>query len=160
MDGFAQVYQAYYDRVYRFLLSLTGDTHQAEELTQDVFYKVLLHIDRYRDQGSMLTWLCTIGKNAWLNECRRKKRLLPLEDREERGSGPGPEETLTEKERVNALRRAVMELPEDWRDVVILHAYGRVPLKEIAAQKGKSESWARTTYYRARQLLARKLEGF
>ena len=35
MDGFAQVYQAYYDRVYRFLLSLTGDTHQAEELTQD-----------------------------------------------------------------------------------------------------------------------------
>ena len=160
MDGFARVYQDYYNRVYRFLLSLTGDAHQAEELTQDVFYKALLHIDRYRDQGSMLTWLCTIAKNVWLNERRRNKRLLPLEAWEDTGSGHSPEEALTEKDRVRALRRAVVELPEDYRDVVILHAYGQVPLKEIAAQKGKSESWARTTYYRARQLLSQKLEGF
>ena len=49
--------QVYYDRVCRFLLALTGDMHQAEDLTQEVFYRALLHIGRYKEQGQMFTWL-------------------------------------------------------------------------------------------------------
>ena len=50
-------------------------------------------------------------------------------------------------------------LPGELRDVVILHVYGDIPLKEISALKGKSESWARVTYYRAKQMLRQELEG-
>lgn len=50
-------------------------------------------------------------------------------------------------------------LPEDYRDVVILHIYGEISLKEISAMKGKSESWGKVTYYRAKQMLKQKLEG-
>ena len=156
-QDFAAVCQAYYDRVYRFLLALSGDPHQAEDLTQEVFYRALLHIGSYREQGQMLTWLCAIGKNLWLSQCRReRRRTLPLTDAPQ----PGPEETLSAQEVQNALRRAVAALPEDFRDVVILHVYGEISLKEISAMKGKSESWAKVTYYRAKQMLRKKLEGW
>ena len=104
----------------------------------------------------MFTWLCAIGKNLWLSQCRREGRMG---QRVPDVSQPGPEETLSEREEQAALRRAVAALPEDYRDVVILHVYGEIPLKEISAMKGKSESWAKVTYYRARQMLKQELEG-
>ena len=58
------------------------------------------------------------------------------------------------------LRRAVLELPEEYRDVVILHVYGGVPLRELAERRGKSESWGKVTFYRAKALLREKLEGW
>lgn len=159
MEPFTEVYQVYAQRVYRFLLALSGSDQQAEELTQEVFYRALLHIDRYQDQGTMLTWLCTIGKNAWLSECRKRGRFIPLEEAPPQ-SLPGPEESIQKWERQQALRRAIIALPEEQRDVLILHVYGGIPLKDIAAQKNKSESWGKVTFYRARQKLARELEGF
>lgn len=155
-ENFSAVCQVYYDRLYRFLLALSGDPHQAEDLTQEVFYRALLHIDRYREQGQMFTWLCAIGKNLWLSQCRRKRAAPePLHDTPQ----PGPEETLSDREVQQALRMAVAALPEDYRDVVILYVYGDIPLKEISAMKGKSESWAKVTYYRAKQMLRQELEG-
>ncbi len=50
-------------------------------------------------------------------------------------------------------------MPEDYRDVVILHVYGEIALKDISVMKGKSESWAKVTYYRAKQMLRQNLEG-
>lgn len=73
-QDFAAACQIYYDRVYRFLLALSGDPNQAEDLTQEVFYRALLHIGSYREQGQMLTWLCAIGKNLWLSQCRKERR--------------------------------------------------------------------------------------
>lgn len=76
-QDFAAACQVYYDRVYRFLLALSGDPNQAEDLTQEVFYRALLHIGSYREQGQMLTWLCAIGKNLWLSQCRKERRRTP-----------------------------------------------------------------------------------
>lgn len=153
---FTAVCGEYYDRVYRFLLSLTGDPHQAEDLTQEVFYRALLHIGRYEERGQMFTWLCAIGKNLWLSQCRKKppEPLSPT-----LSTRAGPEEALSVQETHLALRKAIADLPEDLRDVVILHIYGGIPLNEISVLKGKSESWGKVTYYRARQLLRQKLEG-
>ena len=103
----------------------------------------------------MLTWLCAIGKNLWLSQCRKERRRTPtLADTPQ----PGPEEALSAQEVQNTLRRAVAALPEDYRDVVILHIYGEISLKEISAMKGKSESWGKVTYYRAKQMLKQRLE--
>lgn len=153
---FASVCGDYYDRVYRFLLALCQNSHQAEDLTQEVFYRALLHIGRYEERGQMFTWLCTIGKNLWLSQCR-KKPLEPLSPA--LAARSEPEEALSARETQLALQRAISALPEDYRDVVILHIYGGISLKEISALKGKSESWGKVTYYRARQLLKQELEG-
>ena len=101
----------------------------------------------------MYTWLCQIGKNAWLKEEKRKKRFSPepLEDLTIPDREPPPEDRLIEKEEVQRVRAAVLRLAEPYRDVFILHTYGGVKLKDIALSLGKSESWARVTYYRAKQ---------
>lgn len=161
MDDFAEIYQSYYARVHRYLLSLSGSEQQADSLTQEVFYRALLHIGAYRNCRSMFAWLCAIGKNAWLDACRKQKRLVSAEDALQQmpSTAPDPEAVTLERERQSALRSAVLELPEIYRDVVILHVYGEIPPREIAAQKGKSESWGKVTFCRAKRMLAQKLEG-
>lgn len=158
MASFTKVYEEYGKRVYRFLLSLTGDEHQAEELLQETFYQAFLHIDQFEGRSSLYTWLCRIGKNAWLRECRRKNRFAdqPLEALTIPDSGT-PENRYMEKEEYRRIRRAVLELEEPYKDVFILHVYGGLKLKEIGASYGKSESWARVTYYRARQKIIQEV---
>lgn len=139
--------------MYRFLLSLSGDPALAEELLQETFYQALQHIDRFEGRCSLYTWLCEIGKNAWLKECRRKKRYADTgwEDLTLPAPGPDPETQAIARDEYNRLRRAIFRLEDPYKDVFIMHTYGNVKLKEIAQIYKKSESWARVTYFRARQ---------
>lgn len=107
---------------------------------------------------------CTPGsvpseKNAWLSECRKQKRLVPLDEVPEQAV-PGPEDEYTRQEMRLALREALLTLPEDYLEVVLLHVYGGMSLRVIAARRSKSESWARVIFYRAKRQLRHKLEGF
>ena len=155
MAGFEELYQTQGKPVYRFLLTLTGDAHLAEELLQETFYQAFLHIDRFEGRSSLYTWLCQIGKNAWLKECRRRSRWAdtPYEDLTLADPSPPPEEAIAAREQARRLRQAVLELEDPLREVFILHVYGGLKLKEIAALHQKSESWARVTYFRARKIL-------
>ena len=153
MAAFETIYEQYGKPVYRFLLSLTGDEALAEELLQETFYQAFMHIDRFEGRSSLYTWLCRIGKNAWLKECRRGKRYsdqawdeLSMPSRE-----PPPEAQYIEKEEYRRMRQAILRLEEPYKDVFILHIYGGLKLKEIAQSYQKSESWARVTFFRAKQ---------
>ena len=153
MRGFEELYHTHGRPVYRFLLALTGDEGQAEELLQETFYQAFLHIDRFEGRSSLYTWLCCIGKNAWLRECRRRSRYAdtPYEELKLTDPTPTPEEATLRREQNQRLRQAVLALEDPQREVFILHAYGGLKLKEIAALHQKSESWARVTYFRARK---------
>ncbi|MCH5273419.1 MAG: sigma-70 family RNA polymerase sigma factor [Lachnospiraceae bacterium] len=153
MATFQEIYQEYGRPVYRFLLTLTGNMNEAEELLQETFYQAFVHIDRFEGRCSVYTWLCKIGKNAWLKECRRRKRLdgRGLEDMELTDNAPDLEERTIRKEEYRRVRQAVLRLEEPYREVFIMHVFGEVPLKEIAANFGKSESWARVTFFRAKK---------
>lgn len=155
MRGFEELYHTQGRPVYRFLLALTGDEGQAEELLQETFYQAFLHIDRFEGRSSLYTWLCCIGKNAWLRECRRWSRYAdtPYEELKLEDPAPTPEEAMLRREQAQRLRRAVLALEDPQREVFILHAYGGLKLKEIAALHQKSESWARVTYFRARKTI-------
>ena len=148
MAQFTKVYETYARSVYRFLFALTGSEDMAEELLQETFYQAFLHIDRFQGRSSLYTWLCCIGKNAWYKECRRRKRTEPLEEVSD--CRPSPEQDVLQREEQACLRRAVAGLEEPYKDVFILHIYADVKLKDIARAYGKSESWARVTYHRAK----------
>lgn len=149
MAGFSDIYEQQARPVYRFLLKLTGDENQAEELLQETFYQALLHIDRFEGRSSLYTWLCQIGKNAWLKECRRSKRYA-----EERPvlpeRGISLEDHIMQQEQARLIRQAVYNLEDPYKEVFVLHVFGELKLKEIAQAYGKSESWARVTYHRAK----------
>ena len=155
MAAFQKVYEQYATAVYRFLLALTGQEDAAEELLQETFYQALQHIDRFEGRCSLYTWLCQIGKNAWYKECKRKKRFRELD--EEPNSAICLETELIEREQARLIRRAMQKLEEPYRSVFIMHALGGAKLKEIAQMYDKSESWARVTYFRAKQQILQEV---
>lgn len=125
---------------------------------QETFYQAFLHIDRFEGRSSVYTWLCQIGKNAWLKECRRRKWLdrRDWKELELADDKSPPEETAIRRYEYAQARKAVLELEEPYREVLIMHTFGEVSLKEIAMEHGKSESWARVTYLRAKKRSAYK----
>jgi RNA polymerase sigma-70 factor (ECF subfamily) len=159
LKEFQKVYEEFARPVYRFLLSLTGSEDMAEELLAETFYQAFLHIDRFEGRCSLYTWLCQIGKNAWLKECRRNKRYsdVAFEELELADKGQSAEEKAVNADTLNRIRKAIQKLEDTYRDVFVLHAIGEVSLKEIAAIHGKSESWARVTYFRAKNKIAEEV---
>ncbi len=157
MSDFQKIYEEYARSVYRFLLHLTANEDMAEELLQETFYRGLQNIDKFEGRCSLYTWLCQIGKNAWYKECRRKSRLRNIDTETPLSAPDDPEGLMMEKEQHIRIRKAVWGLPDVYRDVFIMHALGEVKLREIAALYGKSESWARVTYYRAKQQILKEV---
>lgn len=159
MASFQNIYEEYAQPVYRFLLSLTGNDDLAEELLSETFYQAFRHIDKFEGRCNLYTWLCQIGKNAWIKECRRNKRYseIRLDDLVIPDDQPGLEEAVINKEMYRKVLKALQNLKDPYRDVFILHAIGEVKLKEIAFIYEKTESWARVTYFRAKQLIAQEV---
>ena len=153
---FEELYRKYFDPVYRFALSLTSDEHWAEEITQSTFFKALRSIDGFRGECGVKTWLCTIAKNLFLSE-QRKKKTEPLEELSELPDGAaGPEEeTLTRDESIR-LHRRLHALPEPYKEVFSLRVFAQLSFREIGSLFGKNENWACVVYHRARQKLQKK----
>ncbi len=158
MATFQNIYEDYARPVYRFLLQLTANEDRAEELLQETFYRALKSIDRFEGRCSLYTWLCQIGKNAWYKECRRSKRFeqLPLEELSV-SAEEDPEAMLLKKEQQMLIREAILKLEEPYQDVFIMHVLGEIKLAEIAALYGKSESWARVTFFRGKQKILKEV---
>lgn len=159
MRELQQLYEEYGKSVYRFLLRLTGDANLAEELLQETFYQALIHIGQFEQRSSLYTWLCQIGKNAWLKEIRRSSHHIGIPPEELRipCNDPTPEENAIAQDELRRIRQAIRHLEEPYKEVFILHVFGKLKLREIAQANGKSESWARVTYYRARNQIAKEV---
>ncbi len=158
--SFAEIYKKYFSMVYHFLLKLSSNNNLAEELTQQTFYKAFVHIGTYKGKSSLYTWLCAIAKNEWLRECRRNKHYISefIDEIPYRNDSESLEDIIIGKDIKKNLRKELLSMPEIYRDVLILHTYANIPLKLIAKDKSKSESWARVTYYRAKEYLTKRLE--
>lgn len=141
------------------MFSLSGNEVLAEELLQETFYQALKSFDKFEGRCSVYTWLCQIGKNAWLKEIKRNKRYSNVEFSEVGfvDSALSVEEQMIKKEEYGRARKALLQLEEPYRNVFILHAISEVKLKEIASLYGKTESWARVTYYRARMQIVEEV---
>ena len=153
MDEMNAIYQQHAQTVYKFLLSQTRDPGLAEELTQETFYQAVRSIGRFDGSCKVSVWLCQIAKHLWYQQLRKQKREVPLS--EEGVDVPLPsaeEETLDRAGRLDLLRQ-VHGLPEPYREVVYLRAFGGLSFREIGDVLGKTETWARVTCYRGKEKL-------
>ena len=153
MDDMSAIYRQHAQTVYKFLLSQTRDPGLAEELTQETFYQAVRSIDRFDGKCKVSVWLCQIAKHLWYQQLRKQKREVPLS--EEGVDVPLPsaeEETLDRAGRLELLRQ-VHSLPEPYREVVYLRAFGDLSFREIGDVLGKTETWARVTFYRGKEKL-------
>lgn len=152
MEDMEQVYQRHARTVYKFLLAQCRDPNLAEELTQETFYQAVKSVDRFDGGCKVSVWLCQIAKHLWYQHLRKQKREVPTEDLPE-SPGPSAEEGLLEREGRMDLLRLVHELPEPQREVVYLRAFGGLSFREIGDVVGKTETWARVTFYRSKEKL-------
>ena len=151
MPDFEMVFRDNNQFVFRFLMKLCGDVSLAEELTQETFFRAYMNLSALRNEEKVAVWLCQIAKNtyfAWFNEQKRKQTIsqpIPAD------SAPDIAELFEEKELAGRAFSYLHALEEPYKEVFMLFVFGSLSLKDLSAMFGKSESWARVTYYRAKQ---------
>ena len=158
MEDFQQIFQAFTPVVYRYLLSLCADEDLAQELMAETFYQAYLHLGTFRGDCKPETWLCQIAKRALWKEQKRRRRTVSPESLAEVPAEERLLEALSDKEQALRLHRHLHALSEPYREVFMLRVLGELSFREIAAICGKTESWAKVTFYRAKNKLLEKME--
>ena len=142
-------------KVFLYLMTLCGDADTAEELTQETFYRALRSVNKYKGESSVYTWLCSIARNAWLEELRKRNKHTGEEISElVEDTSPRPDEEAESTDGRIRLLKKIHSLPETEKELILLRASQELSFREIGEIFGKTENWARVTYYRAKQKLA------
>jgi RNA polymerase sigma-70 factor, ECF subfamily len=148
-DGIHYLYARYADDVLNYVRSIVRDHHEAEDITHNVFAKLITAINRYEERAvPFAAWITRVARNAALDHLRAR-RQIPVE--EVRTTDPG--DKGVELERRQCLQEALAGLPEEQRRVLLLrHVVGLSP-PEIAERLGRSESSVHGLHHRGRARL-------
>lgn len=150
MEEFERIYSEYYEAVFRYTLSLCGDPQWAEEITQETFFKALKAIDGFRGDCKLRVWLCQIAKNTLFSEQKRRKRETGDFSELTFRLCEGAEEAVVRQDTARRIFRFLDSLEEPYGEVFRARAIGELSFREIGELFGKTENWARVTYYRAK----------
>ena len=155
MHNMEKIYKENVEIVRKYLLCLTHNADISEELTQETFYKAIKSINSFKNNCKLSVWLCQIAKNLWYNELRKKQKIKLISDDEIMfiQSEEEIENNIILKEDKLELYRKLQKLDVEMRELVYLRITGELSFKEIANILGKTESWARTNFYRAKNKL-------
>ena len=158
VESFDQVYEEYFEQVYRYILSISQNQNLAEEITQETFYKALRSLDKFRGESSLKSWLCAIAKNIWLSG-QRKKKAEPIEEVDTiADTSIDPEESIMLKDQSMHIHMLLHEIDEPYREVFTLRTLGQLSFGDIGDIFGKSANWACVVYHRARAKIKEKME--
>jgi len=155
---FEKLYNSYYMEVYSYVMTIVKNTHLAEEITQEVFFKALKTKARYRSEASEFTWLCAIAKNTCMDELRKQSRFS--DKREEVASDVNVEKLLEDKQTTLRIHQMLHAMEEPYKEVFQLRLFGELAFKEIGTIFRKTESWARVTYHRARLKIQERMKEY
>ena len=150
-------YRENYSIVYGYLLALCGDAALAEELTAATFCRAVEKVDTYDARYKPSTWLCTIGRNLFLNECRRRKKLTELEAAVYI-TAPSTETVVMERQTLEDIWRILQGVAYEARQVFLMRLEG-MSFRDIGLALGKTENWARVTFFRVKSKILQEMEG-
>lgn len=158
MTDFQEVYNLYFRDVYRYALSLCRNESVAEEITQETFYKALDKLGSFDAKCKVSVWLCQIAKNTYISMCRKDKHLDPGADTTLIPCVANIEDSFCDQETAFAIHKVLHALEEPYKEVFSLRTFGELSFKQIAELFGRTESWARVTYHRARLKIKEELK--
>ncbi len=149
MKEFEKIYSEYFDTVFQYTLSLCKDEVWAEEITQEAFFKALKSIGAFRGECKLSVWLCQIAKNIFFTEAKRRQRQTdyPFEIVPDNES---IEQKIFNKETAFEIHKLLHQLEVPYKEVFWMRTFGELSFADIGSLWGKSESWARVTYHRAK----------
>lgn len=152
-----EFYMRNYPIVFGYLYSLCSDRALAEDLTSETFLIAIRKSEEYDWNRKPASLLCTIAKNLFLNEQRRRKRHVPLEE-VTIPSGQDLETDFLEAQLARQIHNLAGSLNENQKTVFSMRLTG-LSFREIGEALGKSENWARVNYFRAKNEILKRLEG-
>ena len=142
--------------IYNFAYRLTGNRDDAYDLVQEVLLRVRKGLQAYTP-GSFEGWLWRITRNAFLDEVRRRKRRatvpLPEGDRDDTGASPPPDEVLAEVRLGEDVQAALLRLPYEFREAVVLCDVVGLSYEEIATAADVPVGTVRSRIHRGRRML-------
>lgn len=151
-----EIYITYSDKIFRYLYWRVGDVSLAEDLTSEVFLKVFKNLGKFKD-GYLQAWIYRIAKNLLIDHYRSKK-TSSLEWAEEIAVDDNLLENLAKDEDAKRLQKAIANLPENLREVVILRFFEDLSASEIGAILGISEVNVRVLQFRGLKKLKEELK--
>ena len=155
---YEKLYNSYYMQVYSYAVALTKNPEQAEEIAQHTFVKALSSKAGYKGKSSELTWLCSIAKNLYYDELRRNQRLSSLGENLHISSEVDIEQVVSDSDMAFRIHLVLHKLDEPYKEVFQLRVFGELSFSQIATIFGKTESWARVTYHRAKLKIQERME--
>jgi RNA polymerase sigma-70 factor (ECF subfamily) len=172
-SGFSILIEKYRKQIVHFMFRMSRNQAVAEELAQEVFLRVYRSRQTYRAEAKFSTWLYRIATNLGVNHARDTKHERTAQnvylDQPDPETGTTPdvadstlsvEQKLVREERMNAIRKHVMALPERQRSAVLMHKYQEMDYKEIGEVLKLSESATKSLLFRAYQTLRENLKDF
>jgi len=166
-DAFVLLYRRHQGSLFRFALRMTGSRWGAEEIVQDVFMTLMREPKKYdASRGVLGAYLFGIARNRIMKHLERLPREVSLEEKNEDGTGPGlvlqdaftPAMWTERRERLERVRAAVLELPPEFREAVVLCELQEKSYEEAAQMMGCPIGTIRSRLHRGRALLLAKLE--
>lgn len=155
-----KICEEYYQTVYGYLISITGgNIDLAEELTQETFYRAIKASGKFRGECKMSTWLCQIAKYAFYQHLDKKMRRkeVSMDDAIEVAAEQQIEKEYISNEQKLEIYKKIQRVESPTKDVLMLRLSGELSFKEIGEILGKSENWARVTFYRGKQMIGKEL---
>ncbi|MCR4886385.1 MAG: RNA polymerase sigma factor [Clostridiales bacterium] len=156
-DAREKLYETYYMRVFSYAMTLSGNREQAEELTQETFFRAFARQSAFRGEADEATWLCAIAKNLFVDGRRRESRQAPMPEDLPDTAG-SIEQRAADRDSSFRIHMALHALEEPYREVFELRIFGELSFRDVGAIFGKTENWARVTYHRARLKLRERME--
>lgn len=164
--AFTTLYRRYQGPLYRFALQMSGKTDVAEEVTQDVFMWLMRESRQYKaERGPLITYLYGVTRNYVLRSLERDRvYAVSMDDPDseaidQRASGEDVLGDLTQGERIELLRQAILSLPAPYREVVVLCDLHELDYTETATVLGCPVGTVRSRLHRGRTLLSWKMRA-
>lgn len=163
-DAFAELVYMFQDAVYNLCYRMLYDSAEAEDAAQEAFLRAYLNLARYDTARSFKTWLLSIASNHCIDRLRRRRMKWlsiddPLPNLTLREDTPEPEDVTISHERSRAIQNLLHQLPPDYRAAVVLRYWYDYSYVEIADILDTTESAIKSRLFRARQMLADKLDA-
>ena len=157
MVDFEKVYSEYYDTVFRYILYLCKDKYLAEDITQEAFFKAFKKIDSFKGECKLSVWLCQIAKNTLYSEIKKRNKEVTDVSLDTVPYDDTIYQDLLKKEDAVEIHKVLHNLNEPFKEVFWMRTFGELSFSEIAKLFGKTDSWARVTYYRAKMKIKEEI---
>ena len=153
MADFSDIYTEHFVDVYKYVLSLCQDEVIAEEVTQDTFFKAMRNINKFKGTCKLYVWLCQIAKNTYFTLYQKQKRTKSNVDLDLPDITTDIESAYFDKDAARQLHILLHNMNEPYKEVFTLRVFGELSFLQIGELFGKTDSWARLIFYRAKKQL-------